>query len=245
MTPVLVTAAFAPARLVAEGLRRLYAHGILSPRCEHWLLDNDYPLWTAAERLQLRNLCRRLNVLWHDSQGDHGLTDSLNRWAADRGAGWPDNRVIIVHDADALVRPCGWAEATCAALSSGAFAVACPRVQAVDVRRSEWVPQAVGGVRVLTLPTVEMWHTAGFLWGAVKAIGGWQQPWRYYGGAEVAMVPRFAELGLGVAYLQDFRDDFGTLGYPPELFDPEYAAWKCQHLSGDPRCFAEWLAGER
>lgn len=249
MTPVVVTPCFAPARLVVEMLGRLYAAG--PPDARHWLLHNHYPCNGPAEVAWLRSFCGsgadRWQLAWHDSGGDHGCHESLNRWAAAVGRGWPDEQVVITHDADAWVRPGGypgWVEAIVRAFAADkSLAVVAARVAAVDARRHEWSRRSAGGVRLVELPSVEMFHACGWRWDVVRAVGGWQEPYRYYGGIEGAMVPKFRALGMGVAWLEDYRDEFGLAGYAPELFDRDYLDWKAEHLRGDGRSFGEWLSG--
>lgn len=92
-------------------------------------------------------------------------------------------------------------------------------------------------------PAVDMWNIAAYsiIW--IKSIGGFNEPYKYYGGLESYLYSKFD--GKKLAYLPDYRSDEIKLDLnDPKFFDPEYRQWKDAHLAGDQRSFGEWLNGD-
>jgi hypothetical protein len=71
----------------------------------------------------------------------------------------------------------------------------------------------------------------------INSIGGFDQPYAYYGGLECRLSSKFN--GLKLAFLTDFPD--AILHGSQEFMDKEYRLWKNAHLGGFTGSFKEWL----
>lgn len=243
MRPVIVIPCFAPVRLVEETLSRL-RQTVAEADAVHFLLDNHYPLNGDADRRRLKSLCLHHALNHFDSGEDRGCCPNLNRWAETVGKNWADDQVVVTYDPDASPDKPGWLSALVTALAPGDIAGCSLMVPEVQVRVSQWPSGVRGGVRLVFPTEPQQMHATGWLWGAVRAAGGWQEP-HQTGGLESHMWPMWQAQGRRIAYLVDFAD--GMRGsYPPHLIDSEYLRWirdiRCGATSAP---FGEWLRTAR
>jgi len=231
-----VTPAFAPAAMFDVSRARLtFTPGVVD---EKWVLLNKYPLPSVWENERdLKAAAHKWGYTPFDSGDDLGLHGSLNNFLAHHPQ--PHGTILIGVDSDSGTDADGWDLAIAETLAAD-DSLAIVSLGFAFQRAPEHEIHEIAGRRVWVHPSTDMVNITGYDLDSILAIGGFDQPVKYWGGLESQMIGPLKRLGKSVGYLVDYLD-----ARPAELAqmrDPRYCEWKMKAYQGQVRGgFAEYL----
>lgn len=243
--PLIVSMIFNNAQTIRAGLGKL-RETTAPGSFRLCLLDQHYPLRyqeTHAEILHQAEVFGEHigsdNVQIVDPGENLGLHLGLNHAirTCDAKVRLDDADVVVGYDPDEQPLKGGWLGAMCSVLATEHARPAgekrCAWLSLTSKPAREYMLKA--GYAALNIAGVEVWrppyalinHVCGWTMGAIRTVGAFTEPHAFYGGIEVAMQPRYADHGYWHGYLAEYEDSSFH-----HLIDPQYAAWKRDHVHG-------------
>lgn len=240
---IVITPAFCKAELLDLSLQQYYKYQ--RGNYEHWILLNHYPVKKAENNTRIIEIAKKYNCKLFDSGQDWGLHTSTNRFL--HSIGWPDGMMAIAYDPDSAIEGMsyGFDVALAETLDEGigqGIAILGLWGIGIDLKYREnknFQKVFIKNNAVLLHPSIEMWSVSITDLDFIKAVGGFQQTNKYYGGVEIALYRNFKLHQKRLAYLTEYKELY--FNYPVETIDPEYQQWKHDHLHGFTESFEKWL----
>lgn len=208
---------------------------------EHWVTLNHYPVDEQANCDRLRQIGESYGCHIWDNIFDRGLHKAFNNWF---GSNYPgDDSAILGLDADTNFFAPGYDAAMKDVMEfDPAVTICAMRNPGTELKIAQGLlhPQVQAtpnGTRYFIHPGLEMFDVS--LWRSawVKAIGGFNEPFEYYGGLESWL---FMQPGFKLAYVFDHVQ--APPDFPENCRDPRYTEWKHAHLGGYKKSFKVWLS---
>jgi hypothetical protein len=225
---------------------RAFFEPLLTPGLidEKVLLLNKYPLPSVKENEEgLIQVAKDYGYKTWDSKADLGLHMSLNYYLENNPQ--PPGTILMGLDADSCTdSQKGFDKALCEVLdgSNGLLGSVSLWNVGMDntVRRFPiWDnEECIANHKVFVHPHVEMMNITVFDLDVITNAGGFQEPYKYYGGMEMWLLSVYKPLGKKFGFLMNYKE---TGNMYPIVNDPEYRQWKNDHLRGDTSSFGEWL----
>ena len=235
MKTIIVTQAFCKAEMLVNGFNNLYQYGSKTWD-EHWVLLKHYPLDKENNHRRIREIAEGYKCKVFDCQGDIGLHEGLNYFFKHNPQ--PRGTRMIGWDPDSMVLPCVTKFDT--AMNNVMTAMNVPIVALWNAgiashKQSPEFYSRIENHKVYIHPAVDMWNVALYDMDWVEQIGGFKEPYAYYGGLESYLHSKMN--GKKLVYLPEFMEDYPTL----VSHDPRYIEYKSAHIGGFKGSFEEWL----
>jgi len=247
MKPVIITTVYANAEVYRAGMASIVRTVPDYDKILHAQLDNHYPIRRDDLRDAMReHLEAHPSASVIDPRSNLGLHGGINRLLQIIDGLLHDDDIVVAIDADDDPQQVGWLSAMMALFVErkeiGWVSLMCEpgrdvlnqRNVAIDRLNSADVRYRVPGFPLIN--TVCAWRVR-----ALRECGPIEEPHAYYGGIEVAMMPKFEEAGWRVAWLEDF-----TVASHRHLGDPIYERYKQRHVGHVkpvfPGSFDEYIA---
>lgn len=233
-----ITLGYCPARILRGGLEKFRRTRAPDLEFTHYFVDQHYPLRREENLENLRSVCKEFGLVWLDSGGDVGLHAGLN-FACEQIKPGPGD-VILTFDPDSGPTDIGW-DAVLVAAIRGGYSIASlgePRAMSQLIEYG-YAESMLGKVRIWDPKRAVVMSVSAWSWDFLRAIGGFYEHLKYYGGLESAMWERLHAFGGKWAYLPDFGEENSLR----EEADIEYTSWKwsyCHHGSF-PGSFQEYI----
>jgi len=210
----------------------------------HVILNQHYPLEPASMDLSIAKYAAQYpsTTLVLDAGKNLGLHHGLNYMLEQLTPGLEDDDIIIGFDLDEAP-PAGWLRAMLDVFtgdpSFGWLSLTVPASNEV-LEYNGCDKFVINGVRVHS-PSYALINTVcAWRWSAIKKVGAFMEPHQWYGGLEVAMMPKFWEHGYRVGWLPDF-----VTGNHRHYADASYELYKHRHvghvLPEYPGSFEDWV----
>lgn len=247
MKPVIVTTVYCNPTVYRAGMASLERTVPDYDKIMHIQLDNRYPLGKQELREAMREHTDKHPFSSRLDFGENlGLHGGLNKILEVADSVLHNDDVVIAIDADDDPQQVGWVSAMMLLFAErpdvGWISLMCEPGRDVLNQRGVAIDHANTGdvrYRIPGFPlinTVCAWRVQ-----ALRALGPIVEPHKYYGGIEVAMMPKFEEAGWRVAWLEDF-----TVASHRHLGDPIYERYKQRHVGHVkpvfPGSFDEYIA---
>lgn len=226
----LLTSAFCKAALLEDLLKHLEERNAIP--YFHIILDNHYPVDKQVNRAEIMTLSQRYGCHYHDNGRDLGLHGSLNE--AIKHYRIEDDDLVITCDPDDRPEPGSLDYLALVMKEDPTLAMLALNFFVIEERFKSGVltEKQVGSFTVGYHPSIDMVNVCAYRMSFIHSIGGFKQPFNYYGGLEHALSQHFQEQGMRMGYLKDKRSDRPYLDRSHSLFfDPEYADWKRAHIA--------------
>lgn len=246
MRAKIMTTAYCNAKTFNAGMRSLVATTNYQNHM-HVILDQHYPLDSLDVSLAIcKHRNDHVNVATMDAGKNIGLHEGYNLMLDRIRAVSQKEDIVIAYDADEAPQTPGWIDAMIRVFeanpSCGWLSLICPAAREVLDARGV-ANQVIGGERVRIpgwplVNTVCAWRIS-----ALEAVGGKLfEPHAFYGGIEVAMMPKFVEAGYWVGWLNDYETHNHN-----HMHDESYTQYKQRHVGHKlpvfPGSFEEFLIG--
>lgn len=246
MNACLVTPAFCPAEQLRGCLERLKI--LRTSTVPHFILLNHWPINEADNIEQCKALAAQYGCLIHDSEGDFGLSGSLNRWLEKH----PEFDVMIGFDADSEVDKPGFDKALIDVMSNkpdlGMCAILNDVVKNLSMHKLS-APMNIAGWNMCCLlyAQVEMWNVSAYDLRWLRWAGQFFQTYAYYGGIESGLHGKALRDGKAFGYLMDFCEIWRPMTHSEETMRQLglYQTWKREHVAGDGSSFKHWLEARK
>lgn len=237
-----VTLGFANPATINASMERLYSTRALE--FTHVLVDQHFPLPSeAACSLNLLRLTEQYRCSYLNPGYNLGLASGFNYAVAEMRMKPED--IVIGFDPDCMPVTPGWDDALFEVLACHpdvGWASLGNDVSEREMRERGFETRAHGGSEIwltqhAVVNSICAWRVS---W--LQAVGGLQEPNKYYGGLESRMFPLLAQRGYRWAFLPAFREERHE---PTEKTkDPEYRDYKIAHAhtgewKGDFKSFLE------
>lgn len=245
MKQYLITPSFCKADLLEDFLTYLYSTFSVPNGTIHVLIDNHYPINKSRNRDQIKSLAKDFKCIYVDSGKDLGLHEGINHAIQQVGIKKEDQ--FICCDPDDRPTP-GSFKAIHEVMNADKNIVVCSTLcQEVDWSKSPVRLQSIAGYQVYIHPTVEMWNVSGYNLEFVFSVGGFNEIYPYYGGAESYFYDHYRKnKNYKIAYLKDYKSSEVYLDkQDPFFFDPEYRLWKNDAVTGYKHSFEKWLSEKK
>lgn len=248
----ILTMAYANSRVFNAGARSLRdTVDLRACNAKHVILDQHYPL----ERKEVKHAIEVYRSRFHDStvvldaNMNLGLHDGLNFILDALKSQIADDDVIVGYDPDEAPERDGWLAAMLDVFATSSrlawLSLNCPAADAwlsqhgceeISIRANGRTdPIRVRSPNYALINTVCAWR-----WSVVKEIGKFEEPHRWYGGLEVAMMPKFWKAGYRVGWMRDYF----TANHR-HMADQTYEDYKHHHVGHKlpvfPGSFEEWI----
>lgn len=238
---ILVVPVFANSDLFDES--REFIKPYLTPGLidECVVLGNKYPLPTVKDNDdRLKTYCIKHGYTYFDSEYDRGLHESLNNYFIKNPQ--PEGTIFLCFDSDSKTKDKGFDLALVKVIAHTNSKVAALWNVGMDVNSSKrWdlskYTEVVEGLNIIRHPTVEMFNITVWDINFIMGIGGFKQPFKYYGGIEVWIYQQIGKQ-YPIRYLKDFKEVYEPFNHSNS---PLYREWKDAHLAGCTHDFATWL----
>lgn len=188
------------------------------------IVDNHYPLNVTSDFW--RRAAADLGGTYLDPGKNLGLHEGLN--FALREARATENDRVLIMDPDTYPFTPGWDTALLEALDipGVGWASLCNNHSDGEMRERGYDETIEGGLKIWTTHRPVVNSVSGFRLDWVLAAGGFQEPYAYYGGLEVAMWEIMKKnTNYRWVFLRDFFEDV----FKEDLIDPIYIAYKYAH----------------
>jgi len=242
MTVHVITTVFCNARVFAAGMQELNDER-LAVGARHHVLWQHYPLaWDQPLMSVYADAVGSVDrVSFYDQGRNLGLHDGL-QYLVDQ-INPADDDVVIGFDPDEEPLRAGWMQAMADVMAAdpkcGWLSLMSPPAKEY-MERNGYDAKHVAGHH-LWVPGYSLINTVcAWRGNALKAMGRFNEPHRYYGGFEGAMMPPTMAAGFWIGWLRDY-------GVAPlhALHDAEYTLYKRHHVGFQqpmfPGSFADWL----
>ncbi len=244
MAVITISLGFVPARILAPSLDAYRATRNPALSYRHYLLDQHYPVDKEANRIAIREICRREGVEVLDAGRNLGLHLGFNE-AMRMIAPAPDD-IVIAYDPDSTPTTPGWDMALVRAILGDPWqkivwaSLMNPRSEA-DLHARGFTKSASDGF-------IETWKTHAAVtnsicaWraGWLQKVGGLSEPNAWYGHLESSMWAKLQATQSDWAFLPGWRE----VDSLRDLHDRSYVVWKwvTAHLGSYTGDFESWLA---
>lgn len=245
----ILTMAYANPRVFKAGAASLRETvDFTSTGAHHVILDQHYPLERPGmcDALTAYSMRYAKTTTILDAGKNLGLHEGLNFMIRELAPVLSDDDIIVGYDPDEAPQRDGWLSAMLAAFSDpkiGWLSLMCPAANEVlDKQGCKDFTVDDGGFQVrVRSPNYALINTVcAWRYSIVKKLGRFDEPHAFYGGLEVAMMPKFWQHGYLVGWLADYY----TANHR-HLADPTYEQYKRRHVGHEepvfPGSFEEWL----
>lgn len=209
---------------------------MINDKCKVLLLDNNYPLLKDKE--YIKEICKKYGFEYHNVGYNLGLHEGYNYLIKHLPK---DCTSFIAYDGDSYPITLDW-HIPLLKLHNDPLVVWSSLYNYHsygEMDQRSYRNEVIQGYncRVPLAPVVNSICAFKTAW--IKAVGGLQEPSKYYGGLEVAMW-RLKQPNLKWAFLNDYKEES-----VPNIFDIQdvvYTQYKVAHAhKGNPLSFAEYL----
>ena len=245
MRTYVLTMAYGSAPCFREGMKRFSETLTDTSDIVHIILDQHYPLRhkELQNEISVYKDSAPYPVHWFDAGTNLGLHDGLNYMLSHLPTDL-DDALIVGLDPDENPHTAGWLKAMhdvmAADASCGWLSLMHPAARDYMLKQGH-ASRVISG-NTVDIPPYPLINTVcGWRLSAIRKVGAFTEPHRWYGGLESAMMPRYTEAGYWTGWLRDF----GVTNLH-HLADPEYLEYKRHHVGHVqpvfPGSFDEWLA---
>lgn len=235
-----VTLGFAPARILRQGIERLYQTRNKDLPVTHWLVDHHYPIDRETNKRKYSHIAEDYDLRLITPEKNLGLHGGMN-WACAQIQP-ADNDIILMYDPDSYPLDLGWDMAIVRAMEGGGFSVigtVSPTIE-TELATRGFTSHIVDGYLEVKQPKVDCQISiSGWRWGFVSQVGGFSEPNAHYGGLEADMFQKLRNVGGKMGYVSQYREDFRL----HDQHDPAYFQWKRDHaiLQTFPGNFSDFI----
>lgn len=242
MKTYLITPAFCKAAMLEGCLDHLYQE---TPNwMEHIIVDDGYPVDKDDNQERIRQLARERNLLYVDTGSNIGFHKALNFGC--KVAGVTQDDLLLLCDPDDRPSPGAMLALEQVMKSDPKIVVG---ALSFDVIHNNLKPgvncreEMRAGHRVWIHETTDMWNVTAYNMNFIHSIGGFDEPFPYYGGIESYLFSHWRkDMNQKLVYLPDHRSDHIVLNKQDSfLFDRSYRLWKDAAVTGYKGSFSEWL----
>lgn len=220
------TPAFCSARMMLDFLD--YLHPLVpASQYTHVIVDDNYPINKEKNSENIRGLSREYNCIYLNSGKNLGLHHCLN-WAM-KEVGVKETDFYINCDADD--RP---QEGTFNAMrhvmnADPTLAVLGCSFKKIQNKLDCLKTETIAGHEVFIHPTVEMWNVSAINLKFLASIGGFNEPYDFYGGLESYFYSKYRYTDMRIGYLKHYTSDVPS--FDLSLMDPRFIEYKNAHVS--------------
>jgi hypothetical protein len=237
--PILLTQCFCNADILQFSMKNLYEH--LELDLEHWILLKHYPINKKENERKILEYAKQYNCKVFDCGSDVGAHVGLNMFF-DAHPEYIERR-YIGFDPDTLVQTKGFDKALIEVANSDPSITLCGLNGLAIWTKKERLRQYEGiiaGYNVINHPNIDMCNVSlmDTRW-VMKLPKRFWEPFNYYGMLESYLWENMQRDKKRLVYLLDYKEQYD--GMLEQHKDPEYQAWKHDHLSGFTGSLEEWL----
>lgn len=233
MKTYVMTSAYNKAKLFRQCLEHIHAGPDPFPKdMVHVIHNNHYPVNPAENWAEILDTVNKYGCTYIKSDRDLGFHNSMNH-ALEIIKPNPED-VIIVYDADDRHAPNTLQAIRDVVVADKSLAVMATRFKDDEKLLLNCKKEVIGGYEVLIHPFCEMWNTAAYRWKFLQKVGGFSEPFEYYGGIESSLYEKWTPLGMRFGYLADPKYNSNYVPVDkndPTLVDPLYIKWKQEHTA--------------
>lgn len=245
MKTLILSMAYCNSKVFRSGMHTLRETvDFKATNARHVILNQHYPLEPESMKLSIATYAAKYpsTTLVLDAGKNLGLHGGLNYMLTQLAPGLDDDDVIVGLDPDEAP-PAGWLAAMLTVFQRderfGWLSLTVPA-------SNDWLEKhgckkfEIGGVRVHSPDYALINTVCAWKWSAVKKVGEFMEPHKWYGGLEVAMMPKFWDHGYRVGWLPDF-----VTGNHRQHADATYEQYKRRHVGHEtpefPGSFEDWV----
>jgi hypothetical protein len=240
MKIVMVSIAFAPARVIIECYKQVYKT-IGNVQFEHYVLNNHYPIDQERNDKLIKTLVESYNGKYFDLGENVGLGEGYSYLM--REAKLQPDDIVIGIDPDVFPVTHGWGEALVKVLSEpntniGWASLFTPHTQK-EFNERGFDKLDVNGITCYNTKTAMLNSVCAWKGDLLIKMGGLKEPNKYYGGLESFSYGTIKQLGYNWVFLIDFKEELHELVKADQVYT-EYK-WAYAHHRNTKLRFDEWL----
>lgn len=239
MRVIMVSLAFAPARVIIECMKQLYKFpGDI--KFEHYVLNNHYPIDKDRNDLLLKTLFDSYGCKYFDLGANTGLAAGYNYLI--KQANIQDDDIVIGADLDTYPVSPNWMNGIVNVMQADPTIGWCGLMN--QHAKKELADRGCTTHTIANTVCLEG-HTA-----CVQSIIGWsgkslnllqelKEQNKWYGGMEVVSFPRLKQLNLRWVYLPQYNEEFSSLVEADRCY--VIYKWSYAHLRNTTLDFESWI----
>jgi GT2 family glycosyltransferase len=239
MKIVMVSIAFAPARVIIECYKQVYKT-IGNIQFEHYVLNNHYPDQEKFTDDVVKILCKHRNIKYFDLGENVGLSAGYNHLL--NNIDLQDDDIVIGVDPDTWPVTQGWGEALVKVLSEPNTTIGWASLFTQHTQREfnerGYTKLIINGINCNKVNQAMLNSICAWKGKMLKEMKGLHEPRKFYGGFESMSYPIIKNLGFDWVFLPDYSEEFNDL----VKADKFYTVYKYDYVHGKTSLsFAEWL----
>lgn len=201
---------------------------IKPPDFNHVIIDDNYPIKKGSVNHRVEYMAKKYGCIYLNSGKNLGLHKALNFGIREVGVD-PDDFYINC-DADDRPQP-GMFDAMYDVMKVDlTLAVLGCQFSNINPKLKALPTEQAGGHEIIIHPSVDMWNVSAINMRFIKAIGGFDEPYPFYGGIESYLYSKYNQMGMRLGYLKGFSSQYANVDN--KLIDPEFTEYKQAHVAG-------------
>jgi hypothetical protein len=241
MKIVMVSIAFAPARVIIECYKQIYKT-IGNIKFEHYVLNNHYPIDQDRNDALIKTLVESYSGKYFDLGSNVGLSEGYSYLM--REAKLEPDDIVIGIDPDVWPVTPNWGEALVKVLSEPNTNIGWVSLfnhhSQREFNERGFIELDVAGLKCYNTKTAMLNSICAWKGDLLIKMGGLKEPNKYYGGLESFSYGTVKQLGYNWVFLPEYKEDFNDL-VKPDLCYKNYK-WIYAHERSTKLDFASWLA---